>query len=281
MRSQRDCVDGLPGCEVLTIPHNSNLDGGLMFQSAVELGGEIGADEAWRRARWEPLVEVMQHKGDSECLPGGDTTDEACGFEKLPYDNFRGRFPLLGAAAADSAPAVRARGAEARPRDRVEARRESVPLRDHRRAPTRTSARPAWSSERGYPGHGGAGAGAADALPVGLPDAIEFNPGGLAGALGGGELARRALRRAEAPRDLRHERHAPGRALLRRLRAAERPVRARRLRRDRATRDGVPMGGELLGAAPAAAAPRFAVSALQDPGSAAEPGHRRSSASRS
>ena len=60
--------------------------------SAVELGAEIGAEEAARRARWEPLVEIMQHKGDSECLLGGDTTDEACGFEKLPYDNFRGRY---------------------------------------------------------------------------------------------------------------------------------------------------------------------------------------------
>jgi hypothetical protein len=31
----------------------------------------------------EPLVEMNQHKGDSECRPGVDSTDELCGFEKI------------------------------------------------------------------------------------------------------------------------------------------------------------------------------------------------------
>ena len=40
------------------------------------------ADSAYRSAM-EPLVEVINHKGDSECRPGLDTTDELCSFEKL------------------------------------------------------------------------------------------------------------------------------------------------------------------------------------------------------
>ena len=34
----------------------------------------------------------MQHKGDSECRLGVGTTDEACGFEPLPYDRFGAKF---------------------------------------------------------------------------------------------------------------------------------------------------------------------------------------------
>ena len=58
------------------------------------------ADAPDRRARlrpssataWEPLVEIYQHKGDSECMNGlsgyvGDP-DEACDFEKSPRDPF-------------------------------------------------------------------------------------------------------------------------------------------------------------------------------------------------
>ena len=66
-----------------------------MFATAkLETAGDganpVDADEAKQRQRYEPLVEVMQHKGDSECVLGGDTTDEACGFEKVPYDTMLG-----------------------------------------------------------------------------------------------------------------------------------------------------------------------------------------------
>ena len=65
------CVKGIEGCDVLTVPHNSNLSGGLMFETArvasEAVPGEIDEAEARRRSRWEPLVEIMQHKGSSEC----------------------------------------------------------------------------------------------------------------------------------------------------------------------------------------------------------------------
>lgn len=77
---QASCIDGIPGCDVLAIPHNSNVSGGVMFETT----GATAAGNA-QRAKWEPLVEIMQHKGDSECKAGLGTTDELCSFEKIPF----------------------------------------------------------------------------------------------------------------------------------------------------------------------------------------------------
>ena len=70
-------------CDVIVLPHNSNLSNGQLFTPDYE-----GADEekvARLRARMEPLAEIFQHKGDSECRAGfeGIETEAACGFEKL------------------------------------------------------------------------------------------------------------------------------------------------------------------------------------------------------
>jgi len=265
---ERDCVQGLPGCEVLTIPHNSNLDGGLMFLSAVELGAEVGAAEAARRARWEPLVEVMQHKGDSECLLGGDTTDEACGFEKLPYDNFRGRYRLLGAEPPQPVQFVR----EALKRGlALEAKLGTNPFRYGLVASTDTHLGAAGLvSERTFPGHGGAGAPAGDELPPGLPDALEFGPGGLA-VLYAEENSREALFAAMQRREAYGT--SGTRPLVRFFGGRSYPADLCESKDFVATgyRDGVPMGGTLAGD-PGAATLRFAVQALADPGSESEPG---------
>ena len=95
---ERDCAKGVPGCEVLTIPHNSNISGnGLMFASAKlrtrdDLALPVDAEEARWRQRYEPVIEIMQHKGDSECETGVDTDDPLCNFENLPYDRFGAKF---------------------------------------------------------------------------------------------------------------------------------------------------------------------------------------------
>ena len=78
-----DCIDGLPGCDALAIPHNPNASGGLMFSPFNDDGTPLTAANARSRAAMEPLVEIMQHKGQSECRPGAGTTDERCGFESL------------------------------------------------------------------------------------------------------------------------------------------------------------------------------------------------------
>ncbi len=79
---ETQCKDGLPNCDVLAIPHNSNLSGGRMFQAAMFDGTPFTPADAAQRARMEPVVEITQHKGDSECRPGVMTNDEQCAYEK-------------------------------------------------------------------------------------------------------------------------------------------------------------------------------------------------------
>jgi len=82
------CNDTGTGCEALVIPHNANLSNGRMFA----LRSEPIAEEEWReraalRARLEPVVEMMQIKGESECANGFDSVlgepDELRDFEKI------------------------------------------------------------------------------------------------------------------------------------------------------------------------------------------------------
>ncbi len=70
------------GCQVLAIPHNPNRSEGEAFV----LDAAEPARDAWLRARYEPLVEVFQHKGNSECYPFEDIDDPECAFEQLPIE---------------------------------------------------------------------------------------------------------------------------------------------------------------------------------------------------
>ena len=83
------CLDSETGCDALAIPHNSNISNGRMFP--VDWAGaptqQAQVERARLRMRLEPVVEVMQHKGDSECHPAMEalfgSSDEECGFEKF------------------------------------------------------------------------------------------------------------------------------------------------------------------------------------------------------
>jgi len=89
------CLEAPGDCDAIAIPHNANLSNGRMF--ALDYPGAAGIDEqrarAALRARLEPIVEVMQHKGDSECrvdAPGvAGAADELCAFEKFEDFAFR------------------------------------------------------------------------------------------------------------------------------------------------------------------------------------------------
>ncbi|WP_367646890.1 DUF3604 domain-containing protein [Ruegeria arenilitoris] len=70
------------GDRLLAIPHNGNLSNGLMFDT-VKLDSDelLDADYATRRARWEPLYEVTQMKGDGEAHPMLSPDDLFADFE--------------------------------------------------------------------------------------------------------------------------------------------------------------------------------------------------------
>ena len=84
---REQCLNTGTGCDVLTIPHNPNLAGGLMFRDPAS------QRELLDRALFEPVVELIQHKGASECRfdkargVGLNTEDELCSFEQVPGDN--------------------------------------------------------------------------------------------------------------------------------------------------------------------------------------------------
>jgi hypothetical protein len=265
------CLQGRRNCDVLTIPHNSNISGGLMFQTVESSGQPLNAEVAASRAAFEPLVEIMQHKGDSECRLGAESVDELCGFEKLPYQNFMARYLPWTAKPPAAMNFVRnalKEGLQQRLLLGVN------PFKFGFVASTDTHLGASGAvREDGHPGHGGAGTPARSEMPQGLPDAIEFNPGGLA-VLWAEENSRDALFAAMRRREA-YGTSGP-RIVVRFFGGWDYPADlcadAEFVRR--AYRDGVPMGGD-LGTPPVSesgTAPTFAVSAMRDPGVDGLPG---------
>ncbi|MFK8048350.1 MAG: DUF3604 domain-containing protein [Halioglobus sp.] len=75
------------GGQVMAIPHNGNVSNGLMFALEDLEGNPIDTDYAQRRARWEPIYEVTQVKGDGEAHPFLSPDDEFADFETWDADN--------------------------------------------------------------------------------------------------------------------------------------------------------------------------------------------------
>lgn len=73
---------------VLAIPHNGNLSNGMLFEDVTQAGDPIDADYAARRARFEPLYEVTQIKGDGEAHPLLSPDDEFADFWTWDRGNF-------------------------------------------------------------------------------------------------------------------------------------------------------------------------------------------------
>jgi len=165
------CRDGVPGCQAITIPHNTNWSAGTAFRSGIEIEGEITAEEAPLRARYERLVEMMQHKGESECALFPGVTDEGCGFEKA--DNHMGAIEPIP---MDYARNALAHGLE------LEGSLGINPLAFGQIGSTDTHlGTPGLVTERGHPGHGGAGSPGNEVFDTpGPPDVLALNPGGLA-----------------------------------------------------------------------------------------------------
>jgi hypothetical protein len=84
---REQCLDAGIGCDVLTLPHNSNLSNGNMFAiTGKDLPLEVQRARATLRRDIERLAEITQIKGDSECRNGFASviggTDEFCDYEE-------------------------------------------------------------------------------------------------------------------------------------------------------------------------------------------------------
>ena len=65
------------GCDVITIPHNTNMGDGTTFDVEFETDRDLAL-----RSQFERLIEIHQEKGNSECLsPLGATDESDCDFE--------------------------------------------------------------------------------------------------------------------------------------------------------------------------------------------------------
>ena len=257
------CIDAGTGCDALAIPHNSNLAAGTFFDNQQKDGSPFDTAYAQLRHDIEPIIEIFQHKGASECFPGESISDELCGFEVLPYPNLANTaLDIFG---------------NPGPRDFVrsallEGMRLEVDLGVNpfqygfiSATDTHISA-PGYDGERTFLGHGGAGQANRDSMPEGFPDIQYLNPGGPAGVwaeensrpaifeafrrretwgTSGSRIVPRVFGGWDLPTDLCD---SPDLASV-------------------GYAQGVPMGGELTDA-PEGEAPKFVVSARQDPMSA-------------
>jgi hypothetical protein len=263
------CIDTGNGCEAIVIPHNSNLSNGQMFAPKDMLLTPLTAEEARSRGDIERLVEIMQHKGDSECSSGVNTEDELCGFEKLSFGNLAGKYvPFLG---DPQKPGSFVRNA-LKTGIEQEAKLGVNPFKLGIIAGTDTHVgTPGAVSETRYLTHVGHRPTVRDDPPSGLSDDLEFNPGGLAG-IWAEENSRDALFAALHRREVFG---TSGPRIPVRFFASWEPSADLCSGGDFVARGyaaGVPMGGDLGPPTPAAAAPRFAVWAARDPGSRHDPG---------
>ena len=251
-------------CDFITIPHNSNLGGGGRRWSRPCSSTPTTSPTPSGTCRWSPWSRSTRTRA-----PASAATTRASSPARRPSTSSA---PSRSSTASPSRPPASAR----RRRRRARAAR-----RPGATAPTcATSGRTASSTRAGdsatginpfkmgvvsasdshtgvmgwhpeteqWPGH----LGIDDAYPMAALDHPERHRRPL-GGVGGGEHPRLDLRGPQAQGDLRHQRPAADGALLRRLEL--RPTPAARTSSTSATREGVPMGGDLP-ARPPGTAPR-------------------------
>jgi len=87
------------GAEFVAIPHNPNISKGYMFGATALDGTPYTAESARTRARWEPVAEVTQYKGDSETHPALSPDDPFADFETYEsyiQTNYQSYVPSVG-----------------------------------------------------------------------------------------------------------------------------------------------------------------------------------------
>jgi hypothetical protein len=77
------------GGKALALAHNGNLSNGIMFPIDAQYDGKrLDRTYVNQRARWEPLYEVTQIKGDGETHPFLSPNDEFADYETWDFGNF-------------------------------------------------------------------------------------------------------------------------------------------------------------------------------------------------
>lgn len=264
-RLKTECLDAGTGCDVLVIPHNSNLSGGQLFATTDADGAPLAAPEAALRASLEVLLEVQQHKGDSECRRS--ESDSLCDFEKLPFATMRqSALPWTWSDAPSNSFAREILGAGMQQQRAIGVNPFKLGLIAG--SDTHLGA-PGLVDEDQFMGHAAGRFTSRTEVPP-LPDNWWFNPGGLAG-IWAEENSRDAL--FEAMRRKEVWGTSGPRIVVRFFGGADLPADlcAAPDFAAQGYAKGVPMGGDL--AVPVTgAAPRFAVWASRDPGTEGHPG---------
>lgn len=76
------------GGEILAIAHNGNLSNGIMFPLEAQWNGtEFDETYVTERAKWEPVYEITQIKGDGEAHPFLSPDDEFADYENWDIGN--------------------------------------------------------------------------------------------------------------------------------------------------------------------------------------------------
>ncbi len=84
------------GGQILAIAHNGNVSNGHMFAESTRKGQSLTKAYAEQRAKWEPLFEITQIKGDGEAHPLLSPTDEFADYETWDKGNLVGALPESG-----------------------------------------------------------------------------------------------------------------------------------------------------------------------------------------
>jgi Protein of unknown function (DUF3604) len=270
---REQCIEGLPGCDVISIPHNSNLSRGLMFPDPKN------EQEALDRLYFEPLVEMVQHKAASECRfdrllgRGVATEDELCDFEQALSDNLSMLGTVFGEVRTESAKPVGIDDFGRRNMLRntlkdglaLEASSGINPFKIGFIGSTDThSATPGGAEEDNYVGH----LGRRDSGYRNVQDHFFDNPGGLA-VVWAEENSRDSIFNGMENR----ETYATSgtRPIVRFFGGNDLPANLCETpdMLEQAYANGVPMGGDIKGSA---SSPTFLVSAQKDSGSPGHPG---------